>query len=205
MKNIITVCAFTMLFLALTGCTTRSAGKAFEFNSGKKYALVAYDIYFVADTWPNYALYLFPYDQKTKTIKTSQAIKTGSGLMSKRNNAGVEFYLGTADPGTYVTAFLFYQTQGKKTILCFPEQALFVEIEKGKIHYIGEFTFSLDHPEGVNSVKLETIPHDLQHVRSRLSKYPKVGGEIVITPPSYVTFDPGTPTRENACVTDYTS
>lgn len=194
-----------MLPLTLSGCATRSAGKAFEFNSDKKYALVAYDIYFVADTWPNYALYLFPYNQETKTIKTSHAIKTGSGLMSKRNNAGVEFYLGTADPGTYVTAFLFYQTQGKKTILCFPEQALFVKIEKGKINYIGEFTFSLDHPEGVNSTKLEATPHDLEHVRRRLSKYPNVSGEIAISPPSYVAFDPGVPTRENACVAGYTS
>jgi len=193
------------LVLLLAGCIGRTAGWLFEFNADKKYALVAYDIYFVAENWPNYALYLLPYDPETGTIDPSKRIKTGSGFISKRGNSGVQFYVGTADPGTYVAAFLFYQTQGKKTILCFPEQALLVTVARGKIHYLGEMTFTLDHPEGVSYQKFEALAHDASHVRGRLSKYPNVSGEIVIVPQTYVAFDPGTPARANACIGDYSS
>ncbi|HXV73203.1 MAG TPA: hypothetical protein VD713_00580 [Sphingomonadales bacterium] len=205
MKRIASVLATGVLSFLLAACISRSAGWLFEFNGDKKYALVVYDIYFISEDWPNYALYLFPYDPATGVINPKKRIKTGSGFISKHGNSGVEFYAGTADPGTYVAAFLFYQTQGKKTILCFPEQALLVPIEPGKIHYLGEMTFPLDHPEGVTYEKFEALSHDAAHVRGRLAKYPNVSGEIVIVPQVYVAFDPGTPTRENACIAGYAS
>jgi hypothetical protein len=201
----IPVLAALALGLLLSACITRSAGRDFEFNGDKKYSLVAYDIYFVADQWPNYALYLFPYDPANGTINPGKRIKTGSGFLSKSDNGGVDFYLGTADPGTYVVAFLFTQVQGTKSILCFPEQALMVTLEPGKIHYLGEMTFTLGHPAGVSYEKFTALSHPPSHVRGRLAKYPNVSGDIVIAPQTYVTFDPGTPTRHGACIGGYAS
>lgn len=205
MSKIVSALVAVALGLATSSCVSRAAGWLFEFNSDKRYSLVAYDIYFIADSWPNYALYLFPYDPATGTINPNKRIKTGSGFISKTGNSGVQFYVGTADPGTYVAAFLYYQTQGKKTILCFPEQALMVTLDRGKIHYLGEMTFTLEHPEGVSLEKFTALPHDRSHVSGRLAKYPNVSGEIVIAPQTYVQFDPGTPTEEGACIGGYSS
>lgn len=202
MKSTRNAIGLLALCLFLVSCTHGQVGREFEFDSSKKYSLVAYDIYFVDDFWPNFGLYLFPYDQETKTIQYKKRYYTGSGFISGRSNEGVEFYLGTMDPGTYVVGYLYTQVSNEKSMVCFPEQTMQVGLKPGQITYFGEMTFTLDHPR-VDTMKLEVISHGKGHVAGRMAKYHMVNAEINIQPVEYVSFDPGEIKGEQSCIWDY--
>lgn len=218
--------AAAILSLVVTACGHEPVGKNFEFDETKDYGLLAYDIYFIGETWPNFSIYLFPYDEETGTIDAKHRVDTGCGFVCEIGNEEVRFYLKPVDPGTYVIGYMFFQGQHKKTILCYPEQTIEVTIEPGTVHYIGEMTIPMDYKDGVTMEKLELIPHDEEHVRGRLLNFPHVRdvdpiyrpdgtvravrntakpGRIVIDPLKYVTFERGEVKRENACILDYTS
>ena len=198
-RNIASLLA-SSLFLA--GCSNGDVGRLFEFDASKKYSLVAYDIYFIDDFWPNYGLYLFPYDAETGTIDYKDRHYTGTGFISTRGNEGVEFYLGTMDPGTYVVGYLYTQIERNKSMVCFPEQTARVDLVPGKITYIGELTFTLDYPR-VHKMKLEVIPHGQGHVAARMTKYRAVNADVIIQTEDYVSFDPGEVKGDLSCIWDY--
>lgn len=195
----------TVLLLALlaAACSHGKVAREFVFTPDKGYALIAYDIYFIAETWPNYAVYLFPYNEETGAIDETKRIESGSGFISFRKNEGVKFYLGTSDPGTYVVGFLFFQSEGQRSILCFADRSLKVDIEAGKVHYLGEMTFTLDHPPGLTMMDLDLIAHDKTHVLGRMAKYPNIQAPVVVVPHTFVSFDRGESTKEGACIGGY--
>jgi len=211
-----------MIFLA--SCGGRAIGTLYEFDGDKNFGLITYDIYFIGEITPNYALYFFPYDAETKTINIDKRTATGCGFVCARGNEGIQFYIGTIDPGSYVVGYLFYASNYQKRFVCFPEQTVQVDIKPGVTHYLGEMTFAMDHPVGRSNARLEVVPHDLDHIKRRLEKYPTVlavdryrrpdgrlrtristlpDAEIEILPIQYVTFDPGERTREMSCIKDY--
>ena len=194
--------SFFALSLLATACGHSSVGWKHEFDEGKDYALIAYDIYFISDFWPNYAIYLFPYDPETRTIDHTKRTKTGSGFVSFPSNEGVELYLGTISPGTYVVGQLYYQSKNNKSMICFPEKTIRADFYPGKITYIGEFTFTLDYPR-VHNMPLEVIYHGSAHAGGRMAKYPMVNAEIVAPPITYTSFEPVEATRDLACMSDY--
>ena len=213
-----------LLIIFLASCSHGAVGKKFEFDGAKDFGLIAYDIYFIGEITPNYSLYFFPYDAETKTINADKRTASGCGFICARGNKGIQFYIGTIDPGTYVIGYLFYAHTFEKRFVCFPEKTLRIDIEPGKIHYLGEMIFAMDHPIGRSNQELEIIPHDVEHVKKRLEKYPTVlavdrmrrpdgklrtrvstkpDAEIVISPLNYVSFDPGERTRAMSCIRDY--
>lgn len=192
-----------LLALLAAACSHGKVGREFVFTPDKGYALIAYDIYFIAETWPNYALYLFPFDEETGAINPGKRVESGSGFISFRKNQGVKFYLGTSDPGSYVVGFLFFQSEGQRSILCFADKTLKVDIEPGKVHYLGEMTFTLDHPPGLTMMELDLIAHDKAHVRGRMAKYRNIQAPIVIAPHTFVSFERGEDTEEGACINGY--
>jgi len=198
-RNAISLLALS-LFVA--SCGGGPVGRQFEFDASKDYALIAYDIYFIDDLWPNYSIYLFPYDQETKTIDYKNRHHTGSGFISQRSNEGVEFFLGTMDPGSYVVGYLYYQISYTKTMTCFPEQTVRVDLLPGKITYFGEMTFTLDYPR-VHTMKLEVTPHGRGHVAGRMSRYKTIDAELIIQPLEYVSFEPGEVKGEISCIWNY--
>ena len=198
-RNIISLLA---LGLFVASCSGGSVARQFEFDASKSYALFAFDIYFIDDLWPNYSIYLFPYDPETKTIDSKKRSRAGSGFISSRSNEGVEFYLGSIDPGTYVVGYLYYQISYSKTMTCFPEQTMRVDLLAGKITYIGEMTFTLDYPR-VNTMKLEVTPHGRGHVAGRMSRYRGIDAEVIIQPIEYVSFEPGEVKGDLSCIWNY--
>ena len=212
------------LMILLASCGHGAVGKKFEFDGAKDFGLIGYDIYFISEITPNYSLYFFPYDPETKTIDVNERTASGCGLFCARGNKGVQFYIGTIEPGTYVIGYLFYAHSYGKRFVCFPEKTVRFDIEPGKIHYLGEMTFTMDHPIGRNNQELEILAHDIEHVKKRLEKFPTVlavdryrrpdgqlraristkpDAEIVILPANYVAYHPGEQTREMSCIRNY--
>ncbi len=111
-----------LLIIFLGSCGHGAVGKKFEFDGDKNFGLVAYDIYFIGEITPNYSLYFFPYDVDTKTIDADKRIASGCGFICARGNTGIQFYIGTIDPGTYVIGYLFYSYTYQKRFVCFPEK-----------------------------------------------------------------------------------
>lgn len=216
-----------ILFLGLlASCGHEPVGRDFEFNASKGYALLGYDITFIGDPFPNFSLYLFPYDPETGAIETGKRVETGCGFLCSRGNEEVRFFLKPINPGTYVVGYVFYTTDFSKTILCYSRQTMEIETSPGTILYLGELTLSMDHPSGLVMDKLKITQHDEAHVRARLAKFPYVlevdsmyrpdgtlravrsqaePGQIVIAPVELVAFDRGEVNDEGACIRDYRS
>jgi hypothetical protein len=221
-KNLLII----LSLLALSACGSEPIGRKFEFDDSKDYALLAYDITFIGEPFPNFSFYLFPYDAATGTINDRERVEMGCGYVCARGNEEVRFYMKALNPGPYVVGFLSYQADFNRTILCYAPQSLLVEAEAGTILYMGELNISLDHPAGLVMDKLEVIPHDETHVRRRLAKFPNVlevnemvrtdgtyrtvrntanPGEIRVLPVNYVAFDRGAVQKEGVCIRDYDS
>lgn len=224
--RILKIVSWLIFVCLLAACGHEPVGRDFEFNDSKGYALLGYDISFIGDPFPNFSLYLFPYDPETGAIETGKRVETGCGFLCSRGNEEVRFYLKPIDPGTYVVGYLFYTTDFSRTILCYAPQSVEIEPRAGTIHYLGELTFSMDHPSGLVMDKLKITQHDEAHVRARLAKFPRVlevdrmyrpdgtprairssakAGEIVIAPLELVAFDRGEVNDEGACIRDYRS
>jgi len=217
---------FLIFPVALSGCGHESVGHDFAFDDGKGYALLAYDISFIGDPFPNFSFYLFPYDEATGTINPKTRVEMGCGYLCSRGNEEVRFFLKPINPGNYVVGYFFYTIDYGRTILCFSGQTIKVEPEAGTILYLGELTISKDHPNGLVMDKLEIQTHDEAHVRARLAKFPNIlevdamygpdgkmravrntakPGKILVAPVDYVAFERGDLKRDDVCIWDYAS
>lgn len=212
--------------LALAGCGHESVGHKFAFDDSKSYALLAYDISFIGERFPNFSFYLFPYDEAAGTINPKSRVEMGCGYLCARGNEEVRFFLKPISPGTYVVGYFFYQLDFDRTILCFSEQSVKIKPEAGTILYLGELIVSKDHPNGLVMDKLEILTHGPDHVRARLAKFPNIlevdalygpdgkmravrntadPGEILVAPVNYVAFERGELKRDDVCIWDYAS
>lgn len=210
----------------LASCGHEPVGRDFAFDDSKGYALLAYDVSFIGDPFPNFAFYMFPFDEASGTIDDKSRVEMGCGYICSRGNEEVRFYMKPINPGTYVLGYLSYQVDNNRTILCYNRQTIKIEVEAGTVHYLGELTPSMDHPSGLVMDKLYVTGHDEAHVKARLAKFPNVlevnvmyrpdgelratrntagAGKIVITPVDYVAFERGEVQRPGVCIRDYTS
>ncbi len=215
---------FVVIPLFVAACGHEPVGRDFWFDDTKSYSLLAYDISFIGDPFPNFSFYLFPYDEATGAIDRKGGVQMGCGYLCSRGNEEVRFYLKPIDPGTYVVGYFYYQVDYGSTLLCFAPQTQVVKPTAGTIHYLGELVISMDHPSGLVLDKLEIIAHDEDHVRARLAKFPNVlevdplhrpdgerravrntaqPGKIVAAPVNYVAFERGEVQRSDACIWDY--
>lgn len=217
---------FLILPLAVAACGHEPVGRDFAFDDSKGYALLAYDVGFIGDPFPNFSFYMFPYDEATGTINPKSRVEMGCGYMCARGNEEVRFYLKPINPGTYVVGYFFYQIDFERTILCFSGQTGKIKPKAGTILYLGEMTISKDHPNGLVMDKLEIKTHDEAHVRARLAKFPNIlevdemyrpdgelravrntanPGKIMVAPVEYVAFERGDLKRDDVCIRDYAS
>ncbi len=215
---------FLIFPIALAGCGHESVGQKFAFDDSKGYALLAYDVAFIGDPFPNFSFYLFPYDAATGTINRKTRVEMGCGFLCSRGNEEVRFFVKPIKPGTYVVGYFFYQIDFDRTLLCFSEQSVKISPEAGTVLYLGELTMSKDHPNGLVMDKLEIKAHDVAHVRARLAKFPNIlevdalygpdgkmravrntadPGEIMVAPVDYVAFERGELKRDDVCIWDY--
>jgi len=211
-------------FSLLAACGHEPVGRDFAFDDSKDYGLLAYDLYFVGEAWPNFTFYLFPYDEATGDIDYRDRTEMGCGYVCERGNEGVRFFLGAMDPGTYVVGYLHYQVEFKRTLLCFSDQTLEVTIEPGTVKYLGEIILPVLENRGLMNDKLAVLEHDVDHLRTRLQKFPNIleidkmyrpngtlravrreasPGKLAIQPVTYVSFNLPEVQREGACIWDY--